>query len=220
MGATPNWIAEMTGDDHSSQPIDEELWIDGCGGYRLVVGSRWKIGGPDFGVIEDADPVIRIQADVPRIAGELTRVETDYVWQGASGEDADAKPVLVGPDHPIPMVGSARLFLNVPSPLSPSAVLSLDPPHRFSGHVDGVILVTDTVLIGPGRECHVRCPAMEERCVLSVRQPENTTGLAWGRWGQKKANQWRLIRSGQPPQDLSPNQRLTIQDVSMTLVQN
>lgn len=216
MGATPNWIADMTGRSVQGQTTDDELWIDGCGGFRLAVaspgagGSRWQLGGPDLESPDQSSRVIRIQADVPRIAGELVRKDSEYAWlpEGSAGA---GKPVLIGAEHPIPMVGSARLFLNVPSPLSPSAVLTLQPPHRFGGHVDGVVLVTDTVLLGPGRECHVRCPELKQRYVLSL-----VSGGATDRGVANDA--WRLISRGKTPIEMIPNQRLTVDDVSMTLV--
>jgi hypothetical protein len=59
--------------------------------------------------------------------------------------------------------------MSQPSPLSNSATLKLHPPHRFHQHVDGVVLVDETLLIGPQADCHVRCHQLADRAVITRR---------------------------------------------------
>jgi hypothetical protein len=44
--------------------------------------------------------------------------------------------------------------------------VQLQAPHRFDEHVDAVVLVNETVLIGPSADCHIRHRDCSERAVL------------------------------------------------------
>ncbi len=133
------------------------LWIDGCGGFRLCCGDHWTVGGNAAAGTCD----IAVQTDWNRLAGSLSRSDGEYFWTPCSGDELWLKN-----ESPIPIKGSARMVLRRPSPLSQSAVLILESAHRFVGHVDAVVLVKDTVLVGPGLDCHVRCRTLPERVVL------------------------------------------------------
>ena len=61
------------------------------------------------------------------------------------------------------------MTLQKPSPLSNSAVLKLQAPHRFVDHIDAVVLTGETVLIGPGVDCHIQYRACPDRAVVTRR---------------------------------------------------
>ena len=138
------------------------LWIDGCGGFLLLGGKRWSVGG--FGQHDLAD--ICIRADLPRCAGWIERQGDDYFWQGAQIGDAR---MLLASKQSLPIQGSASAHLSCPSPLSCSASLLLSAPHRFDEHVDGVVLVDETLLIGPHRDCHIHSRLIEQKAVITRR---------------------------------------------------
>jgi len=48
-------------------------------------------------------------------------------------------------------------------------VLKINPPHRFDDHVDAVVLLADSILIGVTQDCHLRCPNTLDRLVLTLR---------------------------------------------------
>ncbi len=170
------------------------LWIDGCGGYLLLTGTQWSVGGLSQATTAD----ICVRADWPRSAGSIERIDGDYFWQGRNSSDAK---VLLTSGTPMPVPGSAVMTLDQPSQLSDTAVLSLNAPHRFDQHVDGVVLVRETVLIGSGNECHLRCRDASERAIL-----------------QLKENQW-YAKSGLSGDfyRLDPGHRLVLQSLAMTL---
>ena len=93
------------------------------------------------------------------------------------------------------------MTLGKPSQLSDTAVLSLNAPYRFDQHVDGVVLVRETVLVGPDSDCHLRCREASDRAIL-----------------QLKDNQWyakaELLGDFQR---LEVGQRVVIQSLAMTL---
>ena len=151
------------------------LWVDGSGGYLLLTGNRWTLGGVSDHSVAD----VRVRADWPRLAGKVEREGGDYFWcdmytKGCIPKDRS----LVTHGQVLPIAGSASVKLSQPSPLTATAVLDLSPPHRFDEHVDRVILVADTLLIGPSAECHIRCdqtkaaeigPGAPERLIMTRR---------------------------------------------------
>ena len=170
------------------------LWVDGCGGYLLMTGVRWSVGGLSRASTVD----ICVQADWPRLAGQISRRGADYFWQGQRA--ADQKILLTDGTH-VPVDGSALMTLGKPSQLSDTAVLSLNGPHRFDQHVDGVVLVRETILVGPGSDCHLRCRDASDRVVL-----------------QLKGNQW-YAKAGLLGdfQRLEVGSRVVLQSLAMTL---
>jgi hypothetical protein len=125
-------------------------------------------------------------------------VDGDYFWKGPQAAD---RRELITSGQPIPIQGSAVIRLLQPSPLCDSAVLTLSPPHRFDEHVDGVVLVNDTLLVGPGPDCHIRCRESSDRAILTRRD-----------------NRW-LAKAGLAGdfEELCPGQRKTLRSLAMTL---
>ncbi len=173
------------------------LWIDGCGGFLLLIGDRWSVGG----LSDRARADVCVRADWPRRAGMIERHGSDYFWIQVT-ETSEHRCLLRG-ETPLPVEGSARLTLNQPSPLCDSAVLKLSPPHRFDEHIDGVILVNETMLIGPSSDCHIQYPESSDRAVLTRRDD---------RW---------LAKSGLAGdfEELRPGRRTMLRSLAMTLEQ-
>lgn len=180
---------------NSSSPTSRwRLWVDGCGGYLLHSGNQWTVGS-----IDPQSPAdICVRADWPRHAGVIHRKGTDYFWHSSQ---SDTNPVLIQSGHNLPISGSAQMTLNCPNPLSGSATLSLQNPHRFDGHVDGVVLVNNTLLIGPTSDCHIRATEFADRAVLVLRD---------GVW-QGKLNDEDSFMT------LTPGRRVSLASLVMTL---
>ncbi|TWU23959.1 hypothetical protein Pla52o_18820 [Novipirellula galeiformis] len=156
-------VSETETLSNSKPPADRwRLWVDGCGGFLLLAGHRWSVGGASSAWGTD----VRIQADLPRRAGVITRQEDRYFWNSAEKPES---AVPLQPGHPLPITSSATLVFRQPSPLSGSGVLTLQPPHRFDGHVDGIIFAADTLLIGPTADCHVQLYGLQQKVVMTRR---------------------------------------------------
>ncbi|KAA5543802.1 hypothetical protein FYK55_11555 [Roseiconus nitratireducens] len=191
------------------------LWVDGCGGFLLVTRQRVSVGG----MRPDSDAAVQVRSDWRRHEGELIRQGSDYFWVPATDSPADVassleRRLLRTGEH-LPITGVTKLSLEQPSPLSGSAVLSLAPPHRFSGHVDRVLLVDQTVLIGRASNNHIRLSGRDSAAVLLFRD---------GRWHAKHrqsqsspmsrgANVWSEFV------ELVPGQRVSVDELDMTLEQ-
>jgi hypothetical protein len=186
-------VSAVSTSSNETPPARWRLWVDGCGGYLLLGGDRWSVGGID----EQSPADISVRTDWPRRAGTIDRVAADYFWQASQGQSRQ----LINHRKPLPIAGSAAMTLNCPSPLSSSAVLTLAPPHRFAGHVDHVILVDQILLIGGDKDCHVESPEFPDRAVLVNRA---------GKWLGK-------LDSGSEFTEITPGIRVTLQSLAMTL---
>ena len=170
------------------------LWIDGCGGYLLLTGEQWTLGG----LSHDSRVDIGVRADLPRLAGTIERNGGDYFWRGVQQSD---RRELIPSGQTLSVEGSARLTLHQPSALCESAVLTLNPPHRFDQHVDAVVLANETVLIGPSPDCHIRWRQSPDRAVLIRRD---------GQWLAKSG----LAGESTP---LAPGRRTMLRTLALTL---
>lgn len=173
------------------------LWVDAAGGYLVLGGQCWTIGGPS----SEAEAAICVQADLRRQHAQLARAGRDYALYPAAGGirlldtgnplrpgDAAGSPVggrsrsnaapAAQRCEPVPLRCSDRFQLGrsvgfhfvQPSPLSGSARLTVDAPHRLRPHVDAVLLWADTLVIGPTLDCHVVVPHAEGPIVLLQRR--------------------------------------------------
>ncbi|WP_146514006.1 hypothetical protein [Rubripirellula amarantea] len=181
--------------NETDRPKRWKMWVDGCGGFLVIEGSKVRVGGGASP--EHCDVCIR--ADLPRTAGVIHREGEDYFWQGA-GQPSSTRiwiksgTVMGGRDAT--GLGSASLIMSLPSPLSRTAVLNLKPPHRFGEHVDAVLLVEGAVLIGPTSDCHVRV-RHEDSAATLVRRDDTwaiRSGID-GAWEKVQANESVVVGS-------------------------
>jgi hypothetical protein len=69
-------------------------------------------------------------------------------------------------NYSIELGGSVRLRFRLPSVLSATAVIDFVSDHRPPQSVDGVVLLDENCLLGPGRDNHIRCPEWNESVLL------------------------------------------------------
>ena len=131
------------------------LWVDAvggflvCGGDRIVVGQAVPAAGVD----------VPIQADLSRRHLTIHRDGGGYVAASAARTRIDNKEVE-GADNLrdgsiIEMNDRVRLEFRCPHPLSATARLNLVSHHRTQPAVDGIILMADTLILGPSSNCHI-----------------------------------------------------------------
>lgn len=184
---------QLTSSEDSPPASRWRLWVDGCGGYLLLTGSQWSVGGVD----PRSPAEICVRTDWPRRAGMIHRKGGDYFWQHAN----DDTHQLINPKQPLPIGGSAAMTLTCPSPLCNSAVLSIRPPHRFADHIDEVMLVDQTLLMGAGKDRHIVTREFTDEAVLVHRQ---------GSWMGKLNSQGEF-------EEITPGIRITLGSLAMTL---
>ena len=147
------------------------LWIDAVGGYRLLQGERFTVGG----VGGDSPADIAVRCAWSSRQATIHRAEDDFWLTRAEGAGAATQTTLVRYGSPLELRHDAagpslspKLILHKPSQLSRTVVVELLAPHRFVDPVDGVILMDSTLLIGPSHEHHVRVPRLTQQYVLTV----------------------------------------------------
>ena len=141
-------------------------WIDGVGGYLICLDSEVTIGQPSAPPGVD----IPILADLSRRHASLRREGESYVLTPIHKVRVDGQP-LAGPtllktDSLIEVGESVRIRFRQPHALSATAVLTLESHHKTEPAVDGIVLMSDSCILGPQGHSHVCCKNWTEELVF------------------------------------------------------
>src|SRR5207244_12976345 len=141
------------------------LWIDGIGGYLLCLGNRVTLGqaAPD-GCVD-----IPLYADISRMHAALTRDAEGYLLEALRTVQVNSRPVdraLLRAGDRITLGNSCQLHFRQPVPVSATARLDLVSGHRLPLAVDAVLLMAETLVLGPGPQAHVPIPDLKQPVVL------------------------------------------------------
>jgi hypothetical protein len=143
------------------------LWIDGVGAYLLFLQDSVTFGGP----ARDDEPAdVALLANLSRKHATIIRGGEGYLLQAqgpvqVAGRTVDDRAYLSHNSH-IRLGHNVALRFRMPSALSATARLDFVSDHRPTQSVDGIILMEDTCLLGPGPDNHVTCPEWSESVVL------------------------------------------------------
>ena len=142
------------------------LWIDAVGGFLVFMGEQITIGQ----AVPGTNVELPILGDLSRRHAIISRTGDDYIVHPIGVTRLDDQP-LSGParldDYAVIGLGhSVRLRFRQPNPLSNSARLDLISPHRTQPSSDGVIMMSETCILGPADDCHVVCKAWEDQLAL------------------------------------------------------
>ncbi len=143
------------------------LWIDGVGAWLLFCGNPVVIGGP----VQSAEAAdLCLMAPISRRHASL--LQKDDSWFFHPHQTSSVGGQLVTDERGlhsgdvIQLGEKVRLKFRIPSVLSASAVLDLQSFHQPSQSVSGVLLMADTILLGPRSDHHVCCPEWPGLIVL------------------------------------------------------
>jgi tetratricopeptide (TPR) repeat protein len=141
------------------------LWIDGVGGYLVCLGSRIVLG--------QAGPTCRADvpfiADVARLHATLTRDTEGYLLEAARDVHVNNQPaqrVLLRSGDRVTLGASCQLLFRQPVPVSATARLEIVSGHRLPLSLDAVLLMADTLILGPGQQTHVTVTDLKQPVVL------------------------------------------------------
>ncbi|WP_020471704.1 FHA domain-containing protein [Zavarzinella formosa] len=146
------------------------LWIDGVGAYLVCMGNRVSIGQ----ATGDAPVDVPIFADVSRIHAMLTRDAECYMIEASKAvtlNGLSAEKAILQEGDKISLGGSCHLCFDQPVPGGLSGRLMLTGARRLPMAVDGVLLMADMLVLGPGDKSHVKIPELE-RPLYIVRQKD------------------------------------------------
>jgi hypothetical protein len=142
------------------------LWIDGVGGYLLCLGNRLTFGQAGFDTHQVDVPLV---ADISRLHATLTRDAEGYVVEGPHPIQVNGKETrraLLRPGDRVTLGTSCQFLFQLPVPVSSTARLDLVSGHRLPLSVEGVVLMADTLVLGPGPQAHVVVPDLQTPLVL------------------------------------------------------
>jgi tetratricopeptide (TPR) repeat protein len=141
------------------------LWIDGVGGYLVCLGSRISLGQAGPGCRAD----VPLVADVARLHGTLTRDAEGYLLEAPRDVHVNGQPaqrVLLRSGDRLTLGTSCQLLFRQPVAVSTTARLELVSGHRLPLSLDGVLLMSDTLILGPGQQTHVTVSDLKQPIVL------------------------------------------------------
>lgn len=141
------------------------LWIDGVAGYLVCLNSRIT-----FGQAADNGPVdVPLLAEVSRLHAELYRDAEGYSFESTREALVNGRPVsrcaLKNGDR-LTLGATCQLSFHIPVSISPTARLQLVSGHRLPQAVDGVLLMAENLILGPGDQVHVPMPQLPENLVI------------------------------------------------------
>jgi hypothetical protein len=147
------------------QFLPSTLWIDGVGGYLLCLSHRVTLGQA---LVEKAVDIALI-ADVSRHHATIQRDPEGYFLEALRKVQingaATEKALLRNADR-ITLGNSCQLQFWQPVPVSTSARLDMVSGHRFADPVQAVLLMAETLVIGPATQSHVQVPDMTQPLIL------------------------------------------------------
>ncbi len=192
----------------AAPPARFVLWIDGVGGYLVCLNNRVTLGQ----ATPDGTVDLPLFADVSRLHATLTRDAEGYLLEGlrpvqVNGQEV-AKALLRSGDR-VTLGTCCQFQFRQPVPVSASARLDLVSGHRLRTPVDAVLLMADTLVLGPGSQVHVAMPDLKQPLVL-FRQ-KNGLGVRYA---------GNLFVNGQACRErgtLEPGAAVTGDDFSLTL---
>ena len=152
------------------------LWIDGVGAWLVCLSPRIAIGqaSPEAGPVD-----VPLFADVSRIHATLTRDEESYLLESNRDVRVNGRPVsriLLQSGDRI-AISSCTMNFEQPVPECLTAKLTIDGGRRLPMAVDGVLLMADMLVLGPGEKVHVRMPELKQPLYL-FRQKDRL-GVRW-----------------------------------------
>ena len=115
-----------------------------------------------FGQATALGPVdVPLFADVSRLHAELSRDGEGYVLESARDvmvNGSNSKRTILRTGDRVTLGATCQFVFFQPVPISPSARLELVSGHRLPVAVDGILLMAENLILGPGPQAHVLLP--------------------------------------------------------------
>ena len=184
------------------------LWIDGVGGYLLCLSHRVTLGQ----ALVETPVDIALIADVSRHHATIQRDPEGYFLEGLRKVQINGVPMdkaLLRNADRITLGNTCQVQFWQPVPVSTSARLDMVSGHRFAEPVQAVLLMADTLVIGPESQSHVQVPEMTQPLIIF----RTKDGLA-ARWSGNLEIDGKTYPQRGP---LKPGASLTNEQISLTL---
>lgn len=171
---TKGWAAVMSDSAKKSQRAKRpgkhrsfQIWIDGVGGYLVCPSKSVWIGQ----AIPRAGIDIPIKGDLRRRHACIELHRGEHLISPAGRLKIDGitarngvSPLVDGQE--LQFGECARLKYKQPHPLSQTARLDFSSGNRTTPWSDAVLLMAQTLIIGPSAQNHIECPGWERTLIL------------------------------------------------------
>jgi hypothetical protein len=132
------------------------MWIDSVGGYWVCLNDEITIGQPAAGNID-----VPILGDISPKHARIHRDGEGYMIEAIREVRVDGRPVRpvasLNDGCRIELGNSVKLAFRRSHALSGTARLDFISRHRTQPSADAVLLMADSLILGPKRHCHVVC---------------------------------------------------------------
>lgn len=184
------------------------LWVDGVGGFLVCLANRVTLGHAAL----DATVDVPILADVSRHHASLQRDPEGYFLEAIRPTQLKGQTVQKGFLHSgdrITLGSSCQFVFTQAVPVSASARLDLVSGHRLWRALEGVLLMAETLVLGPGSQVHVQVPDLHQPLIL-FRQK---SGLGVRYQGKLWVNDQPCLERC----SLEPGMKVATEEVTLTL---
>ncbi len=133
------------------------LWVDGVGGYLVCLNPRVTFGQ----AVADGPVDVPLFAELARLHAELARDSEGYVIETARDVRVNGSVcgrAVLRPGDRVTLGPTCQFVFHLPVPISPSARLEMVSGHRLPLAVDGILLMAESLVLGPGEQAHVGLP--------------------------------------------------------------
>ena len=163
------------GDGPPGLPRRFLLWVDGVGGYLVCLTARVTVGQ----AAGDTGADVPVFAELARVHAEIARdADGGYVFESARGAAVNGRPVtraVLAAGDRITLGTACQFVFRKPVGISATARLDVVSGHRLPWAVDGVLLMDQTVTLGPTSQSHLCWPDGDGPAVILYR---TAAGLA------------------------------------------
>ena len=146
------------------------LWIDAVGGFLVCLGDEIVLGRPAEGAGVD----VPILADLSRRHAVIRRDGESYLLEAIHPTKVDGRAVQgvtsLNDGSVIELASNVELRFRRPHPLSGSARLEIISGHKTVPHLDAILLMAESCVLGPAWQNHVVCRPWERDVVLFKHQ--------------------------------------------------
>ena len=147
-------------------------WIDSVGGFLICTGDEIVLGQPSA----EGGVDVPILGDLSRRHAVIRRDREAYVLTPLHRTAVDGRtitePMVLRDKALIKLGDGVELRFRRPHALSATAVLEIATHHRTEPAVDGIVLMSESCILGPQPHSHIRCRGWTGDLVLFRRGDE------------------------------------------------
>jgi len=142
------------------------LWVDAVGGFFVSLAPEVRIGQ----AVPDTTVDLPLLADLSRHHATIRRDEEGYTIDPLRdvklNHERIVAPSWLNDDSLLELGPALRMRFRRPHPLSATARLDYVSHHRTQPSSSAVLLMADTLILGPGASNHVVCRSWPHDVVL------------------------------------------------------